>query len=131
VVVVVVVIIVVIQIHVLFCPVHKIRGTLYHLYYSLIIFKISFSYQLLYFCSNSLDLETGLSHATDSGELHNYFFTSSTSFFPTSEVASAILLHMMQTDPVVWSQWDLPLPCDAAVMNLGVLKSQVPSPYGH
>ena len=77
-----VVIVVVIQILVLFCPVHKIRGTLYHLYYSWIIFKISFSYQLLYFYNNSLDLETGLSHGTDLGELHEYFFTSSTSFFP-------------------------------------------------
>jgi len=56
---------------------------------------------------------------------------SSTSFFPTIEVDSVILLHMLQTDPIVWSQWDLPLPCDAVVMNVGVLKSQVPSSYGH
>jgi hypothetical protein len=123
--------VVVIQIHVLFCPVHKISGTRYHLYYNLIIFKISFSYQLLYFYNNSLDLKTSLSCGTDSGELHEYFFTSSTSLFPTIEVASAILLHVMQTDQVVWSQWDLPLPCNAAIMNVGVLKSQVPSPCGH
>ena len=61
----------------------------------------------------------------------NCMSISSTSFFRTIEVDSAILLHMMRTDPVVWSQWDLPLPCDAAVMNVGVLKSQVPSPCGH
>lgn len=127
---VVVVVVVIIQIHVLFCPVHKIGGTLYHLYYSFIIFKISFSYHL-YFYNNSLDLETSLSHGTDSGELHEYFFTSSTSFFPTIEVASEILLHMMQTDPIVWSQWDLPLLCGAAVLNVGVLESQMPSPCGH
>jgi len=53
---------------------------------------------------------------------------SSTSFFPTIEVDSAVLLHMMQTDLVVWSQWDLPLPCDAAVMNVEVLKSQCQVP---
>jgi len=52
-------------------------------------------------------------------------------FFPTIEVASAILFLMMQMDSFVWSQWDLPLPCDAAVINVGVLKSQVPSPFGH
>jgi hypothetical protein len=94
-------VVVVIQIRVLFHPVHKIRGTLYHLYYNLIIFKISFSYQLLYFHNNSLDLETGLSHGTDSDELHEYLFTSSTSFFTTIEVASALLLHMMQTSRCV------------------------------
>jgi hypothetical protein len=49
-------------------------------------------------------------------------------FFASIEVDSAILLHMMWTDAIVLPQWDLPLQCDAAVMSVGVLKSQVPSP---
>lgn len=40
-------------------------------------------------------------------------------------MVSAILLHIMQTDLIVRSQRDLPLQCDATVMNLEVLKPQV------
>jgi len=49
VVVLVVMVVIISLIHVLLCPFHKIGDTLYHLYYNFVIFKISFSYQLLYF----------------------------------------------------------------------------------